>query len=246
MKLIAATLTFLSALWAGSAMAEVYEMRFQFDQNGTPSMHSFLLKWATPDGNLQTIDVFVADTKDVIQTIAVPQDGSIRLVYNELVNTRPGEIKDQFIDSVDYNFDKYADLRLTKIWPYKVGSKFYLVWLFSEEKNQYVLNQAISELPGPVPNPAKRWIETTTLGGFGGGEFVKRGFAVGDTGKLKLQMRVTQTLLDSTRLRFTRDVRLREGGELQRVCKFEVPSEGLPKKLWGHRDTCAPYMTKEL
>lgn len=247
MNIFSAITGLFLALWAGQAFAaEKYEMRFQFDQNGTPSMHSFRLKWAAPDANLQTIDVFVADTKEVIQTIAIPQDGSIRLIYNDLINSRPNEIKDQFIDSLDYNFDKYADLRLTMQWPYKVGAKYYLIWLFSEEKNQYVLNEAISALPGPVPNPKKRWIETTTLGGFGGGEFVKRGFSIGDNGKLKLQMRITQSLSDSVRFKFIRDVRVREGGELQRVCKLEVPPEGLPKRIYGHRDTCAPYMEKEL
>ena len=46
--------------------------------------------------------------------------------------------------------------------------------LFSEEKNQYVLNDAISALQGPVANPMTQRIESTELGGYGGGEYVKR------------------------------------------------------------------------
>lgn len=222
-----------------------FEMRFQFDQNGTPSIHTFVLKWASSDANLQTIDVVVSDTNEVIQTITLPQDG-IKLVYNELINVSPNTIKDQFIDNVDYDFDKYADLRLTREWPYKVGAKYYMVWLFDEEKNQYVLNEAISALQGPVANAKTQRIESTTLGGFAGGEYDLRSYSINELGKLKVQGKVTQRMVSGKPLHFTRDVRLRQAGELQRVCKIEIPPEGLPKKIWGRRDTCAPYMIKDL
>jgi hypothetical protein len=220
-----------------------YEMRFQFDQHGTPSMHTFLLKWGAPKANLQSIDVLVSDTDEVLQTIKIPQD-RIHLVWND-VYERQDEIRDKFIDSLDYNFDKYADLRLLKQWPYKVGDKYYAVWLFDEHKNQYVLNEAISALPAPVPNPKTKRIESTVLGAYGGGEYVTRTYSINPAGKLKVQSKVTQTIRDRMRLTYMREVRVRIAGELQRVCKIVVPAEGKPKRLWGDRGRCEEFLTKD-
>ncbi len=223
--------------------AEKYEMKFQFDQNGTPSMHTYVLKWNGPDSNLQSIDVLVSDTQEVIQTIAIPQD-QVHLIWKELTD-KPQETKDKFIDSLDFNFDKYSDLRLTKQWPYKVGQKFYLVYLFNEEKNRYEFNAEISKLEGPTPNPKTRRIETTDLGGFGGGEYVKRAYSINPKGKLRVQTKITQTVSDKMRLTFLREVRVRIAGELQRVCKIAIPAEGKPNTLWGRRFTCRKFLTKE-
>lgn len=229
---------------ASAAYAGPFEMRFQFDQNGTPSIHTFVLKWGAETANLQSIDVVVSDTKEVIQTIPVPQD-TVKLIYSDLINASPNSVKDQFVDNVDYNFDKYADLRITKEWPYKVGAKNYLVWLFNEEKNQYIFSESISALPAPIPNAKTQWIEAVTLGGYGGGEYVRRAYSINPQGMLKVQATVTQKLEDGSQLKFIRDIRERRNGELQRVCKLEVPTEGVPKRIWGHKDSCKPYMVEE-
>jgi hypothetical protein len=217
-------------------------MKFQFDQNGTPSMHAYVLKWDGPDSSLKTIEVEISDTGEVIQTIAVPAEA--KLLWKDL-SEKPNTIKDKFIDSLDYNFDKYSDLRLTKEWPYKVGHKYYLVWLFNEEKNQYELNEEIGKLQGPVPNPKTRRIESTDVGGFGGGEYVKRIYSINPKGKLKVQTRITQTVSDRSRLTFLREVRVRIAGELQRVCKIAVPAEGKPNRLWGRKNLCSQFLTKD-
>src|SRR5262249_31389860 len=159
-----------------------------------------------PGANLQTIDVMVSNTKEVIQTIQVPQD-RVHLIYQEL-SEKPGEIKDKFIDSMDYNFDKFADLRLLAKWPYKVGQKYYLVWLFNEKKNQYILNEAISKLQAPQPDGKQRRIWAVDIGGFGGGEYVERAYSINHSGKLKVQTKVTQTVKDRMRFTFMRDVQI--------------------------------------
>lgn len=217
-------------------------MKFQFDQNGTPSMHTYVLKWDGPDSSLKSIDVQVSETGEVIQTIEIPAD--VKLVWKDL-SEKKNETHDKFLDSLDYNFDKYSDLRLTKAWPYKVGQKYYLVWLFDEEKNKYVLNEEISKLQGPVPNPKTKRIETTDIGGYAGFEYVKRAYSINPKGKLKVQSKVTQTVSDRSRLTFKREVRVRIAGELQRICKIVVPAEGKPSRLWGRRWQCAPYLTKD-
>jgi hypothetical protein len=219
------------------------EMRFQFDQRGTPSLHSFVLKWANTDGNLASIEVIVSDTQEVIQTIAVPQDGSVKLIYKEL-SDKPGRIKDKFFDFIDYNFDNFGDIRLTRQWPFKVGEKFYLVWLFDEASNQYILHEGISALPAALPDPKTRRIESVTLGGWGGGEYEKRWHSLTSKGKLKLQTLVKQTVRDRSRLVFNREVRQRINGEMQRICKLVVPTEGKIQRLWGSRERCDYHMQK--
>ena len=171
-------------------------------------------------------------------------DVDVKLVWKE-VSEKKNETKDKFIDSLDYNFDKYSDLRLTKAWPYKVGQKYYLVWLFEEEKNKYVLSAEISKLQGPVPNPKTRRIESTDVGGYAGFEYVKRMYSINPKGKLKVQTRVTQTMSDRSRLTFRREVRVRIAGELQRVCKIAVPAEGKPNRLWGKKYLCSQFLTKD-
>jgi hypothetical protein len=219
------------------------EMRFQFDQKGTPSLHSFILKWTNSDGNLASIEILVSDTQEVIQTIAIPQDGSVKLIYKEL-SDKPGRIKDKFFDFVDYNFDNFGDIRLTKQWPFKVGEKFYLVWLFDEASNQYVLHEGISALPAALPDPKTKRIESVTLGGWGGGEYEKRWHSLTSKGKLKLQTVVKQTIRDRSRLVFNREVRQRINGEMQRICKLVVPTEGKIQRLWGLKERCDYHMQK--
>jgi hypothetical protein len=221
------------------------ELKFQFDQNGTPSMHTFVLKWDGPDQNLKTIDVLVSDTKEKIQTIEVPQD-KVKIIYKDVTEPKPQVIKDMFTDSLDYNFDKYSDLRLMQQFPYRVGDKKYVVWLFDDEANAYVLNEAISALPAPVPEPKKKRIWSTTLGGYAGHEYVSNAYAVKADGTLKVYGRITQKVEDGKGLTFVKDVRMRRyGGPLERICKIRIPTEGKAKKLWGSRERCEQYMTKE-
>lgn len=205
-------------------------------------MHTYVLKWDGPDSSLKSIDVEVSDTGEVIQTIAIPAD--VKLVWKEL-SEKKNSTKDKFIDSLDYNFDKYSDLRLTKTWPYKVGQKYYLVWLFNDEKNKYEINEEISKLQGPVPNPKTRRIESTDIGGYAGFEYVKRIYSINAKNKLKVQTKITQTISDRSRLTFMREVRVRTAGELQRVCKIAVPSEGKPNRLWGKKWLCSKFLTKD-
>lgn len=228
---------------AAPASGPPAELRFQFDQKGTPSLHSFILKWTNSDGNLASIEVLVSDTQEVIQTIAIPQDGSVKLMYKEL-SDKPGRIKDKFFDFVDYNFDNFGDIRLTKQWPFKVGEKSYLVWLFNEAANQYILHEGISALPAALPDPKTRRIESVSLGGWGGGEYEKRWHSLTSKGKLKLQTVVKQTIRDRSRLVFNREVRQRINGEMQRICKLVVPTEGKIQRLWGTRERCDYHMRK--
>jgi hypothetical protein len=231
---------------AGGAYAQTnpYEMRYQFDHNGIPSIHTFVLKWSGPDSNLQSIEVQVSETKEVIQTIAIPQD-RVKLIHKDL-QEKKDQIKEKIIDSMDYNFDKFADLRLLREWPYKVGAKYYMVWLFDEEKNEYVLHEGISALQNALVNPTNRRIETVTLGAYGGGEFTKQYYSINMSNKLRLQTTVTQKMFDKPRLTFVREIRTRISGEMQRVCKMEILPEGQPVKLWGKRWWCDQFSSKEI
>jgi hypothetical protein len=234
------------SLTAGFASSQTnpYEMRYQFDQNGIPSIHTFVLKWTGPESNLQSIEVQVSETKEVIQTINIPQD-KVKLAHKDL-QEKKDHIKEKIIDSVDYNFDKFADLRILREYPYAVGNKYYLIWLFDQEKNQYVLHEGISALQNPQVNPKTRRIETISLGAYGGGEFTKQYYSINMSGRLRVQTSITQNIFDKARLTFVRDIRTRVSGEMQKVCRMEILPEGKPVKLWGKRWWCDQFSLKEI
>lgn len=231
--------------WSSNGYSQVtpYEMRYQFDHNGIASIHAFVLKWAGADSNLQTIEVQVNDTKEVIQTIAIPQD-RVKLKHSDL-QEKKDQIKEKIIDSLDFNFDKFADLRLLREYPYSVGKKYYMVWLFDEEKNEYLLHEGISALQNPQINPKTRRIETVTLGNVAGGEYTKQYYSINISNRLRLQTSITQKIFDKPRLTFVRDIRARVAGEMQRVCKVEIIPEGKPIRLWGKKWWCDQFSSKD-
>ena len=207
-------------------------------------MHTFVLKWPSADANLQTIDVLVSSSGTLLQTIQVPQD-QVKLLWQDIDQSK-GTIKDKILESEDYNFDRFADLRLTEAWPYKVGEKKYLIWLFDETLNQYVLSKPLSALGAPQPEPKARHLKTIELGAFGGGEYVERIYSVDTAGNPTVVARITQKVLSRERLSFTREVRTRVGKYLQRACRIFVPAEGVPVITWGRKRTCAPYLIKDI
>ncbi len=233
----------LGLMTASPAAAETPQLPFQFQHHGTPAVHRFVLKWSDPAGNLQAIDVFTAETNELLQTIPIPQE-TVHLIYQDLQGSKPDRIRDAVVDNLDYNFDNYADLRLTRNWPYRVGDKFYLVWTFNKDKNQYEKSEQLSSLPNSRVNAKTARVESTTLKDYGGGEYVKTEYTIAADGKLTLHTRITQTMQDKVRLTFRREVRTRLHGELQRVCKIDIPGEGRPHLTWGHRGICRPFMTK--
>jgi len=228
----------------GFAQSNPYEMRYQFDHNGIPSIHAFVLKWTGAESNLQSIEVQVNDTKEVIQTISIPQD-VVKLKHSDL-QEKKDHIKEKIIESLDFNFDKFADLRLLREYPYSVGKKYYMIWLFDEEKNEYVLHPEISALQNPQVNPKSRRIETVSLGSIAGGEYTKQYYSVNISNRLRLQTSITQKIFDKPRMTFVRDIRARVAGEMQRVCKLEIIPEGKPIKLWGKQWWCDKYSSKDL
>lgn len=238
-------LAFLAA-WDGSAAAQTnpFEMRYQFDHSGIPSIHTFVLKWKDAESNLLSIEVQVSETKEVLQTIAVPQD-RVKLLFKDL-QEKKDHINEKIIDSIDYNFDKFADLRILKEYPYSVGNKYYLIWIFDIEKNVYELHEELSALQNPQTNNKTRRIESVNLGAYGGGEFTKKYYSINMSGKLRVQTSVVQKMFEPTRLTFTRDIKARVGGEMQKVCKMEIVPEGKPVRIWGKRWWCDQFSSKEI
>jgi len=234
-----------AALAPKAAAASPYELRYRLEQNGTQPLHTFILKWTGPSSNLQTIDVMLTDSSHVLQTINVPQD-RVHLVWQEIGST-PGATKDRIVDLIDCNFDKFADLRLLKSWPYQVGDKSYMVWLYNDKSNRYELSEALSALPTPSVDPKAKRITSTKLTGFAGGEFEQSIFTLdgsGESTKLILQVKIVQTTLDPQHLNFQQEIRQREGDGLQRICQLRLPAEGKPKRLWGTKSACEPFMVK--
>ena len=63
-------------------------------------------------------------------------------------------------------------------------------------------------------------------------------------GRLKVQTVVKQTSRDRGRFVFDREVRQRINGEMQRICRLVVPTEGKIQRLWGSKSRCEYHMKK--
>jgi hypothetical protein len=226
-----------------------YELSFQFDQNGSSSGHTYIMKWSSPAANLQSIDVKAADSNAHLQTITVPQE-EVKLIYQEIATTvetnkqKSTTAADKILDSLDYNFDGIPDLRLLKQWPYRPGAKGYLIFLANEKNKLYNFHPELSKLTAPVPNPKTKRIESTTLMGWGGSEFVTRYYSINSANKLTVEAKVTQTITDPKKLIFQREIRLREKGELQRVCTAKIIVEGKMTEVKGRKKICQQYLKK--
>lgn len=242
---------FISFLTGPLALAQKYEeaeiepgshaFDFQIDQNGSLTNVKFRLDWGDSESSLKSIQVIQVDTNEIFQTIDVAS--SVTIPYGEVFyNGEPKEgFKDKIFDLVDYNFDKYGDIRLIQNWPYTLDTKKYLVYIYHLPDNVFRLNTEISELPNPNPNLETYRIESRTLGGWAGGEFDRRFYSIDKEGKLTLQSKWVQTIKDPMRMSFIRDVRIRLNGSLERICKLLVVGEGLPKVIWGHKRRCHKY-----
>ena len=101
-------LSLLSILVSTNLYAQAQEMTFAFNRGGTPVPHIYILEW--PNGNLGNVKVVANGSNELLQTIAIPQD-QVSLPYDQV-----SQMRDMIVDIADYNFDNYADLRITKKW----------------------------------------------------------------------------------------------------------------------------------
>lgn len=227
---------------SAAASTDALELKYQFQRRGKPYIHSFLLKWSGPQASLQSIDVLAPETGDVIQTIAVPQD-KVRILWKDLQASHPQETREAIFDQLDYNFDRFADMRLLREFPSKVGKKLYLIYLFDKDQNKYVLSEDISALPAPIPNPQSQWIESTDLGGFGGFESTTLSYSYSPFGKLTVEMKITRKVTDAMRLSVQKDVYGRDRGQLKLICRLIEEPEGGKRRLRGSKEECQKYLT---
>src|SRR5690606_30601220 len=142
---------------------------FQFHHAGMPAPHDYILKWPGPDPKTAVLDVYTSETQIVIQAIRLT-DHDFDLTC-ERIAADSTRLRDRIVDVVDLNFDRHPDLKVTRTWPYHVGEKQYLVYLFEPERNQYVFNAELSALPGLTVDAKTKTVSTTKLDGRGGSEY---------------------------------------------------------------------------
>ena len=221
---------------------DAFDLKYQFQRRGKPYIHSFVLSWGAPQANLQSIDVIVPESNGVIQKIAIPQD-RVKIVWNEIQTSQPQATRELIFDQLDYNFDRFADFRILREFPQKVGKKHYLVYVFDKDKNQYILNEEISALSAPIPNAKTKRIESTTLGGFGGFESVSQHYAVNPFGKLVLETQITSKVVDALRLSIEKEVSVMKQKQMSPVCKVIEEPEGVTRRIAGSQIDCRKYLT---
>ena len=220
-----------------------FELRYRFQQkDGTQSPHVFVLKWQDAASTLSSIDVLESVSNKVLQSLDMPAD-KVHLIWQDLV-PKKNQVKDKIVDFIDYNFDQYGDLRLTQSWPYKPGSKYYLIWLFDSSESKYKFSDEFSRLPAPLADQNAKRIYSTTLGSYGGGEFVSDTYSVAPDGKLILETKVTQKIVQPEKLNFMREVQTLGLSEPRLMCRIEIPAEGRPRCVWGKAEACETFMRK--
>ena len=219
------------------------ELRYRFQQkDGVQSPHLFVLKWKDAGSNLSSSEVIEPESNKVVQSLDVPAD-KVHLIWQDLV-PKKNQVKDKIVDFIDYNFDQYGDLRLTQSWPYKPGGKYYLIWLFDNAENKYKLSEELSQLPAPSADQKAKRIYSTTFGAYGGGEFVSDIYSMAPDGKLILETKVTQKIVQPEKLNFMREVQTQGLGEPRLMCRIEFPAEGRPRCIWGKLEACENFMRK--
>ncbi len=219
-----------------------FDLKYQFQRRGKPYIHAFVLSWGAPQANLQSIDVMVPESNALIQKIVMPQD-RVKIVWSDIQTSQPQATRELIFDQLDYNFDRFADFRILREFPMKVGKKNYLVYLFDKDKNQYILNEEISALPAPIPNPKTKRIESTTLGGFGGFESVSQHYSVSPFGKLVLETQITSKVVDALRLSIEKEVSVIRQKKMTQVCKVVEEPEGITRHISGTQGDCRKYLT---
>lgn len=228
--------------YSGIAKAkDAYTLNYQFGKKGKEYINLFTLRWASPDSNLQTIDVFAPGSTTPVQTIQIPQE-RVKILWKDLQGTNPDEVREQIVDQFDFNFDRHMDLRILREFPSSTGIKSYLVFLYDSTKSKYVLNEEISALPSPVPVSKTKVIETTTVGGYGGFESSRKFFSVTPFGKLTLEMEMTQKVVDAKRMMIEKEASIRTESGMKVVCKTVEEPEAKGRILLGTAADCKQYL----
>lgn len=232
----------LTGITSSALAADSYELKYHFQRRGKPYIHGFVLTWSGPESNLQSISVIDPESGNVVQKIVVPQD-RVKLIWKDVQTGQAGTTKESLFEQLDYNFDRFADIRLLREYPPKATGKLYLVYIFDKKKNQFVLHEDISALPGLTINQKNGRLESTTLGGFGGFESTTQHFAVTPFGKLVLEAREESKVIDALRMTIQKEVYTRQEGDFKLVCQWIEEPEGAKRPRVGTPEICNKYWT---
>ncbi len=139
------------------------ETTYRYAIHGTLPKYLFTLKWSHD----RPVEIAIATERSptrIQQHIPVPGTNL----------GAPGDHeRPSVLETADYNFDGYEDLRLES--SSGTGVTFWDIWLFDGAKKQFVHSPLLSNLPSPMPDAKQHWIETSSIDG-GGAYFSKSYF----------------------------------------------------------------------
>ncbi len=126
----------------------------------------------------------------------------------------------------DMDFDGYKDMRIIGLLP--AGANVpYICFLWNPSNNQFVFNEALTQLSSPSFDPANQLVHSADIAG--GGEYVDTTYTIAD-GALSMVARVTTTYDVQNGIVFTTTEEMLDG-QMRVVSKTEEPWGGLDEPL---------------
>lgn len=133
------------------------------------------------------------------------------------------------LTTADFNFDNSPDAAM--LVSEQGEKKFYCVWLFNPQTQQFVPSEQLSQIPNPAPDPQTKTVVSTVQQDCAGGCFEQNVYAWA-SGRLKPVSSIQQTLdlavPPTVDCRFVRIVKQERNGRLVETSRNTVDTAGNP------------------
>ena len=220
------------------------DLSYLFKFKGQPGQFIYQLHWDEGRAPLKRVAIVEAKSSEVVQTLTMPDD--LTLTFADLLKS-----KSRPVHVVDYNFDRFPDLRVLKTIRSSAGQRRHLIYLFDTTDMMYRLHNELSQMPTPRINGQNQQVVSTELGAYAGSEFVRSYYGWKEDGSLELQTVVKQTMRDRGRMTWHRDVSTLVDGTMSKICQLIIRGPGQATVVWdglklqGTGENCHIYRNKK-
>ena len=220
------------------------DLSYHFKFRGLPGQFIYQLHWDEGREPLKRITIVEAKSSEIFQILTMPAD--LTLTIADLL-----ESKSWPVHVLDYNFDRFPDLRVLQTTGSLAGQKRHLIYLLDTADMKYRLHDELSQMPTPQINAKDQQVVSTELGAYAGSEFVRSYYGWKEDGSLELQTVVKQTMRDRGRMTWHRNVSTLVDGTMTKVCQLIIRGPGRATVVWdglrlqGAGKNCDIYRNKK-